>query len=201
MHPTVPLVLWGTLVGLTQLLPMAGLAVLASAAFLGAWKLAPSRFGLLLRRARWLLLSILMIFLFATPGLLLFPGLGRYGPTVDGAELGATHALRLLLVLAGLALLLHRLAIEELVAGLYGLLRPLRVFGLDRARVALRLILVLRYVEQAPHGGRWRDWLQGAGPATDTAPIRIGVAPLRAADVLALCCIGGAGAVAGWSLW
>ena len=46
---------------------------------------------------------------------------------------------------------------EGLVAGLHGLTLPLSWLGLDRGRMAVRLMLVMQYVEQAPPGRHWRE--------------------------------------------
>lgn len=163
LHPIVRLLAWGVAVVLVQRLPAFWLA-LACAAFsvIAAWR-AARRFGLLLERSRWLFVSLLALFALATPGVYLLPALGSLGPTEEGLRLGLEHALRLLVLLAALALLLEMTGVEGLLAGLHGLMRPLAWLGLDRGRVALRLLLVLNYVEQAPPGRHWRAWLEDAG--------------------------------------
>jgi len=199
MHPTVPLAVWGAVVGLAQIWPLPGLAVLALPLFLASLQLAPARLGNLLKRARWLLLSILVIFSLATPGVLLAPEMGRFGPTGEGVELGVTHSLRLLVVLATLAILLQRLPMEELVAGLHSLLFPFRAFGLNPTRVALRVMMVLRLVEQGPPRDRWRDWLDPK--QTDSPSVfRIRVAAFALRDIVVLVCIGLAAAFLAWVL-
>ena len=55
----------------------------------------------------------------------------------------------LLSALAGLAILLDRLHRQQLIAGLYTLLAPLRLVGVPRERVAVRLALTLHYAEVA----------------------------------------------------
>lgn len=190
LHPTVRLLLWSGVVTATQLLPVHGL--LAAGALL--LPLALLRAGphmlLLLRRTRWLLLSIAVLFALATPGVFLLPQLGSLGPTWEGVDLGLAHLLRLVLVLAALALMLQFTPIGELVAGLYGVLRPFSWLGLDRGRVAVRLMLVLRYIEQAPRGGSWREWLDGAEIAADAETVRIPRLPFAPADYAVLACLG-----------
>lgn len=199
LHPTVRLVLWGAAVAATQLMPLLWLLGVCAATFAAAGLLARPRFLLLLRRTRWLLASIALLFVFATPGMLLIPGLGSLSPTGEGMVLGVVHLLRLTLVLAALAILLQLTALDDLVAGLYGLMRPLAWLGLDRARVAVRLMLVLRYVEQAPRRGNWREWLEhSAGLPADAAPVRLRAAPLAPADYVVLACLGAVVALAAW---
>jgi hypothetical protein len=152
----------------------------------GAW-LAPKRLGLLMKRARWLVASIALLFALATPGVYLLPSLGSFGPTLEGVCLGFEHLLRLFFVLATLALLLQMTGVEGLIAGLHGLMRPLSWLGLDRGRVAMRLMLVMHYVEQSPPRRHWREWLQGGGEAAvETPRLRLQASPLGAVDIAVL---------------
>jgi energy-coupling factor transport system permease protein len=114
---------------------------------------------------RWLLLSIIVMFAFATPGERLPAPLGDVGLTYDGLRLAAEHFLRLVLLLATLALLHDRLGSEGMITGLHWLLAPLAGSRRLRERMVVRLMLVLDYVERQPRGG-WRTWLAGdvAGP-------------------------------------
>lgn len=160
LHPTVRLIIWGALAALAQDLPFGGLLLACAFALAaGAW-FAPQRLGGLLMRTRWLIVSLLVIFALATPGVFLLPALGNYGPTVEGVRQGLEHLMRLLFVLATLAVLLQLTGVEGLVSGLHGLILPLAWLGLDRGRVAMRLLLVLQYVENSPPSRHWREWLE-----------------------------------------
>lgn len=160
LHPTVRLLAWAAAVVLSQSLRFDVLLPLCVAVTaLATWR-AGRRLALLLRRTRWLILALLVLFALATPGVYVLPALGAFGPSQEGLWLGLEHALRLLVVLSALALLLELNDLDTLLAGLHGLLRSLEWTGLDRGRVALRLMLVLRYVEQAPPGQHWRAWLE-----------------------------------------
>lgn len=162
LHPTVRLIAWGVTVACVQWFSISGLSLTCAAGLAaGAW-LAPKRLGLLLRRARWLIVSLVVLFALATPGVYLLPALGSYGPTEEGLRLGWTHLLRLLFVLATLAVLLQMTGVEGMVTGLHGLILPLAWLGLDRGRVSVRLMLVMQYVEQSPPGRHWREWLDRA---------------------------------------
>ena len=157
--------------------------------------LAGRRTRMLIRRTRWLLLSIAVLFVLASPGERLPGAIGEVGITYDGLQLAAEHVLRLLLLLASLALLHEHLGNEGLIAGLHWLLTPLAGWRGARERVIVRLMLVLDYVETEPRGG-WRAWLSGDTAGPDRLVLIAGAA--RAVDwgVLALL----AGATVCWWL-
>lgn len=171
---------------LVQWLPLPGLSLACAAALVAGIWLAPWRMGLLLKRTRWLIISIALLFALATPGAYLLPGLGSISPTEEGIRLGFEHLMRLLFVLASLAVLLHITGMDGLLAGLHGLLLPLSWIGLDRGRVAMRLMLVMHYVEQAPPGRHWREWLQGSVSQGELFRLRLQVSSLGAADFAVL---------------
>lgn len=186
LHPTVRLIVWGVMATLVQYLPQPGLSLACAAALAaGAWR-APKRLDLLLKRTRWLIISLVLLFALATPGVYLLPSLGSLGPTEEGVRLGFEHLMRLLFVLASLAVLLQVTGVEGLVAGLHGLILPLSCLGLDRGRVAVRLMLVMHYVEQSPPGKRWREWLQGNVAEGDPVRLYLQASPLRVADFAVL---------------
>ena len=160
LHPTVRLIVWGEAAAFVQWLPTTGLMLMCAVALAVAARLAPQRLHLLLKRTRWLILSLMLLFAVATPGVYVLPSLGSIGPTLEGIRLGFEHLMRLLFVLATLAVLLHVTGVEGLVVGLHGLMQPLSWLGLDRGRVAVRLMMVMHYVEQAPPGRHWREWMQ-----------------------------------------
>lgn len=212
LHPATRIMLWLVMVLALQWLSLPALLWFALVLFPLTWRLAGPRFKLLLRRTRWLLLSIAVLFLFATPGTPL-PGpastLG-IGITQEGLAQAAVHALRLSQLLAMLALLLERLGIPALIAGLYVLLGAIGLRR-QRARMALRLMLVLEYVEQGrqersqaaaqPHqtpARSWQHWfdpqLTPATPAAENeqtarnspqpASLTLSITPLKMADRL-----------------
>lgn len=186
LHPTVRLIVWGVMAALIQALPFPGLASACAAALIAAAGLAPRRLALLMKRTRWLAVSLVLLFSLATPGIYLLPSLGSLGPTLEGLLLGGEHLLRLLFVLASLAVLLQITGVEGLVAGLHGILGPLAWIGLDRGRLALRLLLVMQYVEQAPPGRHWREWLQDYPAEGEPIMVRWHVSPFGPADIAVL---------------
>ncbi len=106
-------------------------------------------FLIILRRSRWLLLTMLVLFGWMTPGT---PSPGLPMATQEGLVLAAEHVARLLLAIATVAVLLTRLSAAELVSGLRSLLAPLAPLGGFRNRLAVRLMLTLEAVESARHG-------------------------------------------------
>ncbi len=105
-------------------------------------------FSHMVRRMRWLFLSIFIIYAFGTPGELLPQFPVSFAPTFEGINLGWQQIEKLLLALAALALLVTRTSKEHLMLGLYMLLRPLKLAGLNVERFAARLMLTLNYVEE-----------------------------------------------------
>ena len=162
MHSGLILILWLASVASIQLLSPAALAVVVPCCLVAAGVFARARFLRLLRRVRVLLIAIAILFAWFTPGEAFFHDWPRLGPTREGLVLAALHAARLVAVVCAVAVLLERLSLQRLVGGLHALSRPLRLIGVPPERLALRLLLVLRYVEASPRGhgkAQWRDWL------------------------------------------
>lgn len=126
------------------------LLLVAGAAFtLVALTVAASDLGLLLRRSRWLLLTMLVLFGWLTPGTpLAIPGASQ-----EGLLLAGDNIARLLIALSTVALLLKALSPPELVAGMRSLLTPLALLGIPRDRFAVRLALTLHEVESSRKEG------------------------------------------------
>ena len=177
MHSGLVLLLWLAAVAAVQLLPPPALGGALAACALAAAVLARARTWRLVRRIRVLLLAIAVLFAWFTPGEAAFLDWPRLGPTREGLALAALHAARLLAVVCAVGILLERLPLARLVGGLYALSRPLRGVGVAPERLALRLLLVLRYVEASPRGRGpvdWRHWLAdepATGAAVEMAPV------------------------------
>lgn len=185
LHPAVWITFWLVLAVTVQRLDLATLALLSAPTFAGAAFFAAQDAIRPIWRARWLLLTIAILFLLGTPGERLPGWAGEIGMSFDGLALAAGHILRLLLLLATLGWLLGRLGHNGLLAGLYTLLRP---FGALRDRIVVRLMLALEYVETGSSAGGWRAWLNPevvAGPDR----VRLVATPPAVLDriLLALC--------------
>ncbi len=164
LHPAARILIW---LAFALFLPWLGLtATIAAALLLFPLLLTRCRgqFVKLLRRTRWLLLSIFLIYSLATPGESLFEPLGAFSPTAEGLHAGFMQAWRLAVMLAGLSLLLALTPGKQLMGGLYCLLRPWRRLGVASDRIAARVWLTLYYAEQAMHLKpiAWRDKLREA---------------------------------------
>ena len=173
-HPATLLLVWaGFALVLPIMLPVV-LALALALVLVPAVLLAQMRTLALLRRARWLFVSIALLFAFATPGLAVPGPLGQIGMTQDGLVLAAEHLARLLLLLATLSLLHERLGTAGFVTGLHWLLGPLYNWHDLRERIVVRLMLVVEFVERGSGGGGWREWLGEAdtGPRGLTLAIR-----------------------------
>ena len=157
-HPAALLVLWAGYAFLLQLSSATGLVIVALVMLPIALYGAGEATRKLLVRIRWLLLTIAVMFAFATPGEMLPGYLGEAGMTWDGMRQGIEHVLRLVLLLAALALLHERLGNDGIVAGLHWLLTPLAHWRDLRQRLVVRLMLVVDHVENATPGS-WRGWL------------------------------------------
>jgi energy-coupling factor transporter transmembrane protein EcfT len=151
MHPSVRIV---TLVVLAALLGRGGGAELILAGVLLAGLYTGLRVHdlrpllTLLRRLRWLLLSLMVIYLWFTPGPALIPLLGALSPSQSGLALGLLRVGLLVVLVAAVSLLLERTPREQLLTGIYWLATPLQWLGLSRERLALRMVLVLETVPQ-----------------------------------------------------
>lgn len=185
MHPGAALLLWTALVVVLQTLSGWVLA-LVTGLWLGvAVATCYATLRRLVRRIRFLLLAILILFAWMTPGQAVFSSWTMLGPTREGLALAAAHGLRLLGVVALVALLLGRGGRDFVVSGLYALMAPCSVFGLSRDRLAVRLLLVLRNAENPPAGG-WRHWLDPDLPSAEAVPLHVRRIGLRARDWMLL---------------
>lgn len=157
LHPASLLLAWIALVLAVQLVPDSGLIWfgLMLVPLAAAW--VPLRARRLLRRVRYLLLVLVVLFAWFTPGELMFSGVSG-SPTREGLALAAAHGARLILVVLLAAILLEGLDASALASGIDFLCRPLRGVRGAPDRLIVRFLLVFRYVEQPPAGG-WRALL------------------------------------------
>lgn len=161
-HPAAQVMAWCMLVAVMQVLTPAILLIVAGLIFLCAVALSRHKFTQLLHRTRWIMLSLLLIYAYSTPGQPLLEDMfGMFSPSREGLIDGVSQLTRLLAALAALAILLDRLHRQQLIAGLYTLFAPLQWIGLSRERLAVRLALTLHYAEAAMlrGSGRWQDTL------------------------------------------
>ena len=173
------------LVGSLQFIGLMPLLLLGVLSVVVACRVARLRFFRLLRRVRYLLLTIFILFAFFTPGEALLHGFPALSPTREGLTLALEHGLRLVPVVALVAVLLASVPSERLIGGLYALSRPFALIGASPERLAVRLMLVLGHVD-APVSRSWRDWLLDDGSDDAGAPVKLVRERLGWRDALAL---------------
>jgi energy-coupling factor transporter transmembrane protein EcfT len=169
-HPAALLLTWMLLAVAMQdfhakQLMFAGVLTMAT-----ALKLSATRLCILLRRTRWIMISLLLVYGYATPGETLWAQAGMFSPTQQGLLDGLLQLSRLVFMLASLSAVLSMLSQQQLVGGLYTLVYPLRYLGWSRERIAVRLALTLRYAESSMKDAAadWRGSIEKAlAPAAD----------------------------------
>ncbi|HTN94116.1 MAG TPA: CbiQ family ECF transporter T component [Gallionella sp.] len=183
-HPAALILTWCLLVANLQFLTPETLLIVAGIVLLFAVLVSARKLLQLLRRTRWIILSLLMIYAYTTPGQPLLDALGTFSPSREGVGDGVLQLLRLLTALAALAILLDRVHRQQFIAGLYTLLAPLQWIGVSRERIAVRLALTLHYAEDAMLRGTrtWQDNLRSlfeqrveSGKQLDLSLYRFGI--------------------------
>ncbi len=148
MHPFVKIACFFFLLLLLQYLSLSSIAVLCGLVCLLAAVLNLPHFSQLIKRMRWLFLSLLLVYAYATPGeYLAFLPL-NVAPSYEGLHLGLMQIAKLLIAVASLSALFASASKSQLMAGLWTLLSPLRLVGLNVERFTVRMLLTLHYVEQ-----------------------------------------------------
>jgi len=154
IHPVISIV---SFVILTAFVALGGAAnILIGAVLLGFLyikldgQLWPAAWRLL-RRMRWLFLSIAVIYLWLTPGVPLIPATAAFAPwlpTVDGLWQGGLRIAALAVIVVAASLLLHVTPRDQILAALRWLLVPLGVVGIPHERFAVRAALTLGAVAE-----------------------------------------------------
>jgi energy-coupling factor transporter transmembrane protein EcfT len=106
-----------------------------------------NHFYRLMKRLKWFYLIMFLIFVFNTSGQHIHHWPFSFKPTYEGLELGLVQMVRIGLVLAALSIILTQNTKQQLISGLYFLMKPLSYLGLDTQRFSARLWLTLHYVE------------------------------------------------------
>lgn len=153
VHPVVRIVsflLFGLFLALGSLSQVVVAAVLlgilffqaGSACLLNAWPM--------LRRMRWFFLSIMVIYVWLTPGQPLWATapVPWWMPTIEGVLMGGHRLLALAMMVLAVQWLLWVTTKAQLVSALYWLATPLMLTGFSRERFAIRVALVLGTIEQ-----------------------------------------------------
>ena len=120
-------------------------------------RVAHGRWFGLVRRAKWLLLSLWLILAYGLPGDL-WMGYS-WAPSLEGIDAASVQAMRLIVLLGSIACLFEALPQRQFIAGLWVLLQSVRYLGGNADRSVARLALVFDYLEHAPARGTWRHFL------------------------------------------
>ena len=186
LHPSSALLVCLTGIVVIQFLGYGGLG-LVLLLLLSTFRQVLPRWWVLLRRLRWLLLSVWLILAYGTAGDALFGQ--NWLPTHEGAAEATLHVARLALMLGCLAWLFALLGQRGLLVALVSLLRPLSCRGVATDRLVVRLSLVMENLQVEMPKGAWRRMLDG-NPGGDDGPtkLRVEVPSWRLIDYLA--CLG-----------
>lgn len=176
MHPALRIIGLVLLAIVMQFAAMVPLLLAGGIAVGVAMSCCRQLFLRMLRRSKWLLVTVLAIFSFSTPGQYVHDWPWEFAPTYEGLEYGAMQLVRLVVMLAGLSVLLRTTRQDALMAGIYTLLRPLGGCGLPVERFTARLWLTLDYVERTPEHAASRWMMQ---EVTDHVEFEAGQSPIR----------------------
>lgn len=192
LHPYTRILLLLMLAVLVQFLPFVALLLAGVLLSAVAFVRYPEHLHKMLRRTRWLLLTLLLVFAFTTPGEYLKNWPLAIAPTYEGIFAGVLQAGRLVIILAGLALLMGTTSRESLMSGIHILLWPMRLIGISTERFTARLWLTLHYFELAPvkaAGEVWTalDQVESADGGVSPEYLRIETTAFMWRDVLVLC--------------
>lgn len=173
LHPASLLLIWGAGLFLIQSLPPTPLPLTALALGGLAFGVAGEGMMRLVRRTRWLFLTMAVLFVFFTPGVRLGSPLGDLGVTVEGVDSAIEHCLRLFCQLAWLVVLIDRLGTAGMISGLHLIVRLIPGFSRSGNSLVIRLALTL----EAIGGDQVRNWKTYLNdPSTD------GVASIAVSD-------------------
>lgn len=149
MHPVIRIVTFlvlGVFIATGGMLDLAVAAGLVGLLYIGNETASLSSAWPLLRRMRWLLLSIFILYLWFIPGRPVLPFYGM--PSVEGIEVGVVRAGALILLVLAVNLLLQMTPREQLLSAILWLAAPLRWIGVDQRKLAVRIVLTLETVGQ-----------------------------------------------------
>ena len=177
LHPAVSILCWLIYALAVEWASGFSLALIAglTAMLYGTQHNVSPAFFQLIKRSRWLFFSFALLYAWTVNGAWIWPQLGSFSPTLEGLETGGERIIRLVLLLAALALLLHKLSSDDLVCGLYLLSRPFAVFGFDRRAFAVRMALAMEWARSRDSARKWRmgDALNFAMNQTESGPEEI----------------------------
>ena len=151
MHPVIrviSLIVLGSAMALSQ-----GRAVLFATSLVLALYVVTSTTHLapalkMLRRMRWLFISIVGFYFWFTPGEPLWGSASSWLPSVEGMQQGGARIAALVTLVLAVNLLLQTTPRDAMVSAVLWLTQPLRWIGFAHERLAVRLTLVFEAVRE-----------------------------------------------------
>ena len=100
----------------------------------------------LIFRLKFFLIITFFLYVFNTPGeyIFLWPYLS---PSYEGLLLGSTQIMRLINSVAIITIMISFMSYQTLIETFYLIFKPLKLFGIDVRRFAVRLYLTMEYVK------------------------------------------------------
>lgn len=171
-HPAAQLLGWVIFLLAIAAMPPVSLLGSAVSLLVLAQAVAAAKLRQLLRRTRWIFLTMWLIYAYSTPGNPVFETAHAWSPTVEGLYDGWLQFSRLFCTLASLSLVLSGLTAPQLISALYSLCWPLQAFGTVRERLAVRLALTLHYAETVvfERNTAWRETLESLLAPVEVEP-------------------------------
>ena len=102
----------------------------------------------MLKRMRWLFLSMVVIYFWFTPGKEAIPLMADYSPTWQGIQMALYRIGSLVVIVVAVNIVIKSTPKEIITAGLLWLLVPLRFVGLPHERLAVRIVLTFHMISE-----------------------------------------------------
>lgn len=102
----------------------------------------------MLKRMKWLFLSLLVVYLWFTPGSPIISYIAGASPTWQGLQLGGLKIGSLIIIVLAVNLLVRPTSKEALISGLLWWMSPLRWFGVPYERFAVRIVLTFNMIAE-----------------------------------------------------
>ena len=187
MHPSCAMLVCLTAIAVIQFLGHVGLGMVLLV-LLARFDLVFPRWWALLRRMRWLFLTVWLIMAYGTAGEAVFDL--AWLPTHEGIAEATLHVARLALMLGCLAWLFTALGKNGLQVALTSLLQPLAMRGIATERLVVRLSLVMENLREELPKGTWRRMLEGHAETVDGPTVlRVEVPAWRRKDYVVCVCV------------
>jgi len=103
----------------------------------------------------------LIIYAYTTPGEYLRNWPIDLAPSYEGLREGFYQIARISLVLAGISLLMTTSTRENLMAGIYTIIKPLSLLNVSPERFTARLYLTLQYIDKTKKRNEMQDKISG----------------------------------------